>query len=61
MRYKGQRCHVRYIETYLRMELNVVPSSNLPGLRFVAYFIRIMMWHSDLHDMELEETNGFIL
>ena len=43
------------------MEFNVVPSSNLLGLRFFAYFIRIMMWHSDLNDMGIEETDGFIL
>ena len=37
-------------------QLNVVPNSNLPGIRFFVYCICIMMWHSHLNDMEIPET-----
>ena len=41
-------------------QLNVVPNSNLPGLRFFVYCIGITMWHSHLNDMESPETKSFI-
>ena len=39
---------------------NVVPNSNLLGIRFFVYCICIIMWHSHLNDMEIPETNRFI-
>ena len=39
---------------------NVVPNSNLPGLRFFVYCICIIMSHSHLNDMEIPETKSFI-
>ena len=40
--------------------LNVVPNSNLLGMRFFEYCICIIMWHSHLNDMEIPETKRFI-
>ena len=40
--------------------LNVVPNSNLPGIRFFVCCICIIMWHSHLNDMEIPETKRFI-
>ena len=34
-------------------ELNVLPNSNLPGLRFFAYYISFIMWHSYLNCMQI--------
>ena len=39
---------------------NVVPNSDLPGLRFFVYCVCIIMWHSHLNDMEILETKRFI-
>ena len=41
-------------------QLNVVPNSNLPGLRFFVYCISIIMWHSHLNDTEIPETKRYI-
>ena len=41
--------------------LNVVPNSNLPGLRFFVYCICMIMKHSYLNDMEIPKTKRFIL
>ena len=41
--------------------LNVIPNSNLPGLRFFVYCICIIMCNSHFNDMEIVETKRFIL
>ena len=41
-------------------KLNVVPNSNLPGIRFFVYCIYIIMWYSHVNDMEVPETKHFI-
>ena len=41
-------------------QLNFVPNSNLPRLRFFVYCICIIMWHSHLNDMEILETKRLI-
>ena len=42
-------------------KLNVLPNSNLPGLRFFVYCICIIMWHSRLNDMEIPDSKRSIL
>ena len=39
---------------------NVVPNSDLSGLRFFVHCICIIRWHSHLNDMEIPETKRFI-
>ena len=41
-------------------QLNVVPNSNRPGIRFFVYCICIIMWYSHVNDMEISETKPFI-
>ena len=36
------------------------PEFKSPGLRFFAYCICIIMWHSHLNDVEIPETKSFI-
>ena len=45
---------------YSAIKRNVVPNSNLPGIRFFVYCICISMWHLHLNDMEIPETKRFI-
>ena len=40
--------------------LNVVPNSNLLGIKFFVSCICIIMWHSHLNDMKIPETKRFI-
>ena len=43
------------------MLCNVVPNSNLRGLKFFVYCIYIIMWHNPhLNDMKIPETKRFI-
>ena len=41
-------------------QLNVVPNSNLLGLRFFVCCICIIICHSHVNDMEIPETKRFI-
>ena len=42
------------------MVFSGVVNSDLPGLRFFVYCICVIMWHSNLNDIEIAETKRFI-
>ena len=42
------------------MLYNVVPNSNLSGLKFFVCCIYVIMWHSHLNDMKIPQTKRFI-
>ena len=61
--YMGQKEHLTFMIRYqidLFGLLNVVPNSNLLGIRFFMYCHCIIMWNSHLNDMEIPQTKSFI-